>query len=143
MNREAISRKAWQRATNALLWYPDNLKEYADLLEELIATDPEKSGDSSKPIHSDPTASAAIRLNGSRRAQTLRQEIEAVELAVSSLRPEQKKIIEERFWKRRRYSGRRKPRQYDYLQELGYSVDGMRKIVRGVILSVAGYLGEK
>ena len=143
MKRKTISRKAWQRAVNVLLWYPDNVQEYSELLEELTARDPERKEDSGKPLHSDPTASAAMRLAEDPRARTLKQEIEAVELSVSFLRPEQQEVIRQRFWTRRRDEGRRKPRQYDYLQDLGYSLEGMRKIVRSVIVRVAGYLGEK
>ena len=144
MGRDAISRKAWQRATNALLWYPDNKVEYESLLDELLTPDPEPSGVSVKPVHKDPTAAAAVRLASSKRFQTLKQEIEAVELAVSSLQPEQVEVVRRRFWESKRYSGgRRKPRQFDYLQDLGYSIIGMRKITRKVVVSVAGYLGEK
>lgn len=144
MGRNKITRKAWQRATNVLLWYPDNKREYASLLEELTSRNPEKSGNGSRPAHPDPTAGMAIRMAENRRMHNLEQEIEAVELAVSSLRQEQIEVVRRRFWEPAKYGGgRRKPRQYDYLQDAGYSVDGMKKIIRQVILSVAGFLGEK
>ena len=34
MGKQSISRKAWQRAVNVLLWYPDNVAEHASLLTE-------------------------------------------------------------------------------------------------------------
>lgn len=143
MDRNKISRKAWQRATNALLWYPDNKREYTSLLEELTSRNPEEKGNGSRPAHPDPTARMAIRMAESRRLHTLEQEIEAVEMAVSSLHPEQLEVVRRRFWESQRYLGcRRKPRQYDYLQDLPYSIDGMRMIVRKVILKTAEYLGE-
>ena len=108
MKRKTISRKGWQRAVNALLWYPDNVQEYSELLEELTANTPDRKEDSGKPMHSDPTASAAMRLAADPRAGTLKQEIEAVELAVSFLRPEQKEVIRRRFWTHRNEGGRRK-----------------------------------
>ena len=143
MGRIRISRKAWQRAVNALLWYQDNKEEFASLSEELLTGTGEEHGSRFTSGPKDPTGAAAIRLAENRRYQTLKQEIEAVEMAVSSLRPEQEEVIKRRFWDARRKGGSRKPRQYDYLQDAGYSLDGMRKIVRSVIVAIAGYLGEK
>ena len=142
MGREKISRKAWQRATNALLWYPDNKVEYNSLFDELTTRDPEHSGGSSKPMHRDPTADSGIRLATDARRQCLRQEIDAVEEATKNLLPEQLEVIRQRYW-RKHYGGRRKPVKYDYLSELGYSVIGMRKIVRHVIIVIAAKLGER
>ena len=140
-----LSRKAWQRAVNALLWYPDNLVERVSLTEELLNgnREGEGTGGGSGSILKDPTAAAAIRLAGNKRLRTLEQEIEAVEMAVAQLQPEQKEVIRRRFWESGRRAGRRKPRQYDFLQDLGYSIDGMRWIVKQVIVRVATYLGEK
>lgn len=143
MGKQNISRKAWQRAVNALLWYSDNKEEFASLGEELMTGSGEENGGRSSSGPKDPTGAAAIRLAENRRYQTLKQEIEAVEQAISLLRPEQTEVIRRRFWDFRRSGGRRKPRQYDFLQDIGYSIDGMRKIVRQVILQVAIYLGEK
>lgn len=142
-NISRISRKAWRRSVDVLLWYPDNVEEYNEILEELMARDPEAGADAAKPLCSDPTASAAVRLASNKRARVLSEEIEAVEEALRTLTPEQRIVVERRFFSSRQAYGRRKPRQYDYLQDLGYSLDGMRKIVRGVIVRVAGYLGEK
>ena len=133
MGRQNISRKAWQRAINALLWYPDSKSEYASLMEELGgATDGE-----------DPTGNAAVRLVDSVRIRTLLQEIEAVERALADLQPEQAEVIRRRFWDARHFGRCRKPRQYDFLQDLGYSIDGMKKITRQTVLRVAWFLGEK
>ena len=143
MGRQSISRKAWQRATNALLWYPDNLQEYADLGEELMTRNPDCDGGGSKPLHQDPTQDAAIRRVENARLQNLEAEITAVEIAMAKLSPEQKEVIRRRFWDRRCTGRRRKPRQYDFLQDLPYSLDGMRWIVRETIRRVAECLGEK
>ena len=142
MGRQRISRKAWQRAVNALLWYPDNKKEFACLLEELMTREPGENRNSSKPIHQDPTSDAAIRIANNARYQNLKQEIDAVEVAVASLRPEQAEVIRKRFWGSRSLRGRRKPLQYVSLQDAGYSVEAMKKIVRTAILIVASCLGE-
>lgn len=143
MGRQNISRKAWQRAVNVLLWYPDNVAEYNALREELTTRDPEHEGSGSKSIHHDPTADTAARLADNPRLRNLEAEIIAVELSVAKLRPEQAEVIRRRFWDGRYNKGRRKPRQYDYLQDLHYSLDGMRKIVRSVIVDVAVRLGER
>jgi len=143
MGRQKLSRKGWQRAVNALLWYPDNKTELVLLAEELMTGSGEERGARSNSGPKDPTGATAIRLAENRRYQTLKQEIEAVDQAVSSLSPEQAVVVRRRFWDYRYSGGRRKPRQYDFMQDLGYSLDGMRKIVRGVILEVASLLGEK
>ena len=143
MGKQSISRKAWQRAVNALLWYPDNKDEFVSLAEELMTGTGEENGGRSSSGPKDPTGTAAIRLAENRRYQTLKQEIEAVELAVSKLAPEQMEVIRRRFWWRRYNGERRKPKQFDFMLDLGYSLDGMRRIVRQVILSVASCLGER
>lgn len=136
-----LSRKGWQRAVNVLLWYPDNLKEYATLLDEAITRDPERHGGTTRPLMPDPTADAAIRLASNRRADTLRAEIEAVELAMAELPPIEREVIRRRFWEIGKWQTR-KPRQYDYLQDLPYSRRQMIRIVKKVIYMVAVHLGE-
>ena len=142
MRRIEISRKAWQRATNVLLWYQDNIDELASLQDAATTFDPERRGSSGKPLHPDPTANAAIRLVDSQRAKALKAEIEAVEEALCLLTPEQREVVRRRFWCDQRGS-RRKPRQYDYLQDTGYSERQMKRICRTMIRRVAANLGER
>lgn len=133
MGRQSVSRKAWQRAVNALLWYPDNKAEYESFPIDVSTAD-----------SLDPTADAALVLVESRRYQMLKQEIEAVETAVDSLLPDQKIIIRKRFWDIPKGPDvYRKPRQYDFLQDIGFSERTMRRVSRKTILYVAMYLGEK
>lgn len=139
--KETISRKAWQRAVNVLLWYPDTLKEYAALVDESMTRDPERKGGAGKPLAPDPTADAAIRLASNRKAANKRLEIEAVDMAMSTLTPYEMMVIRRRFWDLPKH-GKRKPRQYDFMQDLPYSRRQMIRIVRRTIITVAAYLGE-
>lgn len=137
-----LSRKGWQRAINVLLWYPDNVKKYNVLVSDLLSRDPEMTGEGGNPLRPDPTASAAIRMAEDRKIQLLKSEIEAVEAATDALLPMQLEVIRRRFWMTSKQR-RRKPRQFDFLQDLPYSRRQMMRIVRQVIVSVAEYLGEE
>lgn len=140
---KTISRKAWQRATNALLWYPDNKREQATITEELMTNNPEHGGSVSQPLHHDPTADAGMRLAMDRRLQTLRQEIEAVETALQSLRPEEIWVVRRRYFDSYKYVRQRRiPLKYEYLLDAGYSVRSMKRISKRTIFLVAEYLGE-
>ena len=128
--KDKLSRKAWQRAINALLWYPDSKAEYDAL-----------------PAHdgsSDPTGEAAVELAESTRYQTIKQEITAVEAALANLHEDQRVVIERRFFNIPKGDGiYRKPRQYDFLQDIGFSERAMRRISRKTVVYVAYRLGEK
>lgn len=160
LGKSAISRKAWQRAVNALLWYPDNIEEYNMLYEELTSNNggndnPNSGSQGGGNIVKDPTGTVGVRLAENKRLQTLEQEIKAVLYATTThrlsdgtkpkLTVEQLVVIQRRYWSEGRWNhgGRRKPRPFEFMQDLGYSVDGMRKIARKVIIDVATYLGEK
>ena len=130
--KEKLSRKAWQRAINALLWYPDNKAEYNAL-----------PGDTQDGAF-DPTGKAAVELAESMRYQTIKQEITAVEAALEHLHEDQRVVIERRFFSVPKGEGvYRKPRQYDFLQDIGFSERAMRRISRKAVVYVAYFLGEK
>ena len=138
------SRKAWQRAINVLLWYPDNVIEYNERISDLLARDPDASGDGSSSPRPDPTASAAIRMAENKRLQTLKQDIEAVDAVVLGMLPEHREVIRRRFWDMKWEEWeRRKPRQFEFLQDFPYSISQMGNICTDTIRKVAAYLGEQ
>ena len=138
--RNEVSRKAWQAATNALLWYEDNKREYAELTDEILSGS--GSRDSTAGTHPDPTGGAAVQMYTSARLQRITAEVEAVERAVCRLQPEELRVIRARYWTGQR-GMMRKPRQYDLLQDLGYSTRSMIRISKATVLRVATLLGEK
>lgn len=141
MSRMKIAPKAWRAATDALLYYLDNKREYEEAVEEAMASDPERRG-SARDVHPDPTAAAAIRLSSNRRVAQLTREIEAVEEAVSSLRPEEKVVIRKRFWEwDKAVRVARKPRRYEDMLDTGYEITQQRRIVQKVVYAVARNLG--
>lgn len=129
LGKYSIPQKAWRRATDVLLWYPDNVQEYKDIL------------DAAGRGGLDPTGDAALWLASNVRARRIAQEIEAVERAVSLLRPEEETVIRLRYWDIPKW-GRRKTRGYDYIQDSGYSIPAMKKIVHRTIFEIARSLGE-
>jgi hypothetical protein len=118
----------------------DNKKEYVSLQGAMF--DQGSKIPIGNQLHPDPTANAAIRHVDSQRERALKAEIEAVEEAVSFLTPEQREVIRRRFWDNQR-GGTRKPRQYDFLQDIGYSEVQMKRICRTVIRRIAVLLGER
>ena len=143
MARNRISRKAWRTASDILLYYPDMKKEYQEILDAAIAPDkPEhSSGTIEHKEMSDPTANAAIRLASDKRAARLKMEIEAVEYAIADLDSFGREVIKRRFW-HNQSKGRRWPLSYDMLFKIPYSERTMHKIVQGVIIKIALYIGE-
>lgn len=141
MGRYRISRKAWRTATDVLLYYPDNKKEYAHMLDVVLTVGYEEEGNSNGTDSdvSDPTARAAIRLANSKRAARLKLEIEAVDTAVQELNASEREVIRRRFWNRRQ---NHKPRQYDCLQDLPFSQRQMHRIVARTIFRIAQLIGE-
>lgn len=141
MGRYNISRKAWQTATNILLYYQDNKREYAGLLDMVLTAGYEEEGNSNGEGSdvSDPTARAAIRLASNKRAARLKLEIEAVDVAVAELNAAEHEVIRRRFWTRRQ---NHRPRQYDYLQDLPFSQRQMHRIVARTIFRIAQLVGE-
>lgn len=82
------------------------------------------------------TEAKALKMT-SKRAERLKKEIGAVELAYNSLKPEEQKVIKIRFW-----SDRRRNMPYTKIDEVAYSERQMRRIVKKIILQVGIYLGE-
>ena len=141
MGMYKISPKAWRRASDVLLWYPDTKQEYESAVQEAMSRNPKKSGPAGKPLYSDPTASAAIKLVSNKRVQQMAREIAAVEEALRDLTGPEMAVIRKRFWTATR-KGRRKPMAYIYINGTGYEERQQKRIVQRVIFRVAVYLGE-
>ena len=137
MGKMRLSRKARRRATDVLLFYPDNVKEYNELMSDLLSKDPEHKGNSSKPLTPDPTAMAAIKLAENGKLQRLKTEVEAVEYAIKYLDRIELEVIRRRFFDvPRRPDGWRKPCAYERI-DVPYSTRQMERIVYRVMIMVA------
>lgn len=130
---------AWRQATFVLLRYPENKAELSKCIDDVMTRDPEKSGNSSKPIHSDPTGNAGIKLASHARYQRIRREVKAVEDAVRDYDNATLEVIRERYWKHGRC--RRRPRAYECINA-GYSERQMHRICQKTLYMVAVNLGE-
>lgn len=135
-----IDRDAWHIIEIIIRRYPVSKKEYDEYIDQVMASSPNHSTgvnfseDYSKP--QSVTEAKALKMT-SKRAERLKKEIGAVELAYNSLKPEEQKVIKIRFW-----SDRRRNMPYTKIDEVAYSERQMRRIVKKIILQVGIYLGE-
>lgn len=140
MGRYRLPPDAWRQATLVLLRYPETKVLYNQLVEEVQTRTDEQKGNSHKPVHSDPTATAAIRLSDDARFQRVKREVAAVDSALYGLDGAEREVIRRRFWNHKR--GSRKICGYNYMWDIGYSRRQMQRIVKRVIVCVATHLGE-
>ena len=140
VGRYRLPPDAWRQATLVLLRYPETKVLYNQLVEEVQTRTDEQKGNSHKPVHSDPTATAAIRLSDDARFQRVKREVAAVDSALTGLDGAEREVIRRRFWNHKR--GSRKICAYRYMIDIGYSERQMHRIVRRVVKAVALQLGE-
>lgn len=140
MGRYRLPPDAWRQATLVLLRYPETKVLYTQLVEEVQTRTDEQKGNSHKPVHSDPTANAGIKLADDPRFQRIKREVAAVENAMAGLDGAEREVIRRRFWNHKR--GSRKICAYRYMIDIGYSERQMHRIVRRVVKAVAMQLGE-
>lgn len=140
VGRYRLPPDAWRQATLVLLRYPETKVLYTQLVEEVQTRTDEQKGSSHKPVHSDPTANAGIKLSGDPRFMRVKREVAAVESALIGLDGAEREVIRRRFWNHKR--GSRKICGYNYMWDIGYSRRQMQRIVKRVIVSVATHLGE-
>ena len=93
-----------------------------------------ESDDYSKP--QSVTEAKALKMN-SVYADKIKKEIEAVELVYNNIRPEEKKVMEIRFWTER---DRNIP--FNKMEGIAYSERQMRRITKKIIMKVGKYIGE-
>ncbi len=134
-----IDRDAWHIIEIIIRRYPISKKEYSEYIDQVMASSTNHSAgvnfseDYSKP--QSVTEAKALNMT-SKRAERLKKQIDAVELAYGSLKPEEQKVMKIRFW-----SDRRRNMPYTKI-DVAYSERQMRRIVKKIILQVGIYLGE-
>lgn len=135
-----IDRDAWHIVEIIIRRYPSAKKEYKEYIEQIMAsssnpaTGVSLSEDYSKP--QSVTEAKALKMT-SKRAERLKKEIEAVELVYNGLKPEERKVMQARFW-----SDRRRNMPYTKMDKVAYSERQMKRIVKKIISRVGVYLGE-
>lgn len=140
MRTGMIDRDAWHIIEIIIRRYPVSKNEYDAYMDQVMtsstnhATGVNFSEDYSKP--QSVTEAKALKMT-SKRAERLKKEIGAVELAYNSLKPEEQKVIKIRFW-----SDRRRNMPYTKIDKVAYSERQMKRIVKKIIMQVGIYLGE-
>lgn len=133
-----IKSESWRIVEIILLRYPRQKQEYEECIQDIMTSSgsrPEYDGEYSKP--QSVTEAKALKLYGSAYMDRMKKEIEAVELACKDLRPEEQKVIRDRYWR-----GRRTPLPYDRMPDCHYSTRQMKRIVRKTVLRIGRYMGE-
>ena len=135
-----IEKESWKIIELVIRRYPDKKREYEQYISEIMAASPAagiritESDDFSKP--QSVTEAKALKMN-SAYADKLKKEIEAVELVYNNLRPEEKKVMEMRFW-----SERDRNIPFNKIEGVAYSERQMRRITKKIIMKVGKYIGE-
>ncbi len=140
MKAGMIDRDAWHIVEIIIRRYPISKKEYSEYIDQVMASSINHSAgvnfseDYSKPQAV--TEAKALKMT-SKRAERLKKQIDAVELAYGSLKPEEQKVMKIRFW-----SDQRRNMPYTKIDKVAYSERQMKRIVKKIILQVGIYLGE-
>ena len=119
MKAGMIDRDAWHIVEIIIRRYPISKKEYSEYIDQVMASSINHSaGVNFTEDYINPqsvTEAKALKMT-SKRAERLKKEIGAVELAYNSLKPEEQKVIKIRFW-----SDRRRNMPYTKIDEVAYS----------------------
>lgn len=135
-----IDHDTWHMIEIIIRRYPEAKKEYEQYIDRIMtsssapAAGVKYSEDYVKPQSI--TETKALKMT-SVRAETLKKQIEAVELVYSNLKPEEQKVMRIRFW-----SDRRRNIPYTKMDKVAYSERQMKRIVKKIIARVGIYLGE-
>lgn len=135
-----IDHDTWHMIEIIIRRYPAAKKEYEQYIDKIMtsssasAAGGKYSQDYSKP--QSVTEAKALKMT-STRADTLKKQIEAVELVYNNLKPEEQKVMKNRFW-----SDQRRNIPYTKIEKVAYSERQMKRIVRRIISQVGVYLGE-
>lgn len=135
-----IDHDTWHMIEIIIRRYPTAKKEYEQYIDKIMtsssapAAGVKYSEDYIKP--QSVTEAKALKMT-SVRAETLKKQIEAVELVYSNLKPEEQKVMRKRFW-----SDRRRNIPYTKMDKVAYSERQMKRIVKKIISQVGVYLGE-
>ena len=135
-----VERESWRIVEMIIRRYPDKKKEYDEYVSDIISSNPNGSStctydeDYSKPQSI--TEAKAMKMT-SVYAAKIKKEIEAVEFVYNNLRPEEQKVMRERFW-----TDRKRNIPYLHIKSVSYSERQMKRIVFKIIIQVGRYLGE-
>ncbi len=135
-----IDHDTWHMIEIIIRKYPAAKKEYEQYIDKVmtssstLAAGVNFSEDYSKP--QSVTEAKALKMT-SVRAETLKKQIEAVELVYNNLKPEEQKVMKNRFW-----SDQRRSIPYTKIEKVAYSERQMKRIIKKVIVQVGIYLGE-
>ena len=135
-----IEKESWKIIELIIRRYPYKKKEYEEYISQIMASSPEagvgitESEDYSKP--QSVTEAKALKMH-SAYMDRIKNQIEVVEVVYHNLKPEEQKVMRERYWTDR-------SRNIPYLQmkSVSYSERQMKRIVLKIITQVGKYLNE-
>lgn len=136
-----IKKESWHIIEYIIRRYPDAKEEYEDYISYIMASSPTAAGDRiiedkdyTKP--QSVTEAKALKMS-STYFDRLKHQVEAVELVYNNLHPEERKLMERRFWTD---CGRNIP--YTKIQGVNYSERQMKRIIKKIITQVGIFIGE-
>lgn len=137
-----IKKESWHIIEYIIRRYPDAKEEYEDYVSYIMASSTTAAAgvgitedeDYTKP--QSVTEAKALKIS-STYFDRLKHQVEAVELVYKNLHPEERKLMEKRFWTDR---GRNIP--YTKIQGVNYSERQMKRIIKKIITQVGIFIGE-
>ena len=133
-----IPSEAWKVIEIKVRRYPENKAIYDSAVEELMNCTPENDGQPRGGGTSNPTERIAIKLADNPKLSRIKREIDAVEAAYNSMRPEYQKVIRTRYWSYRHQN----MTYFDMEMYTDYRERQMQRIVEKFIRNVGKKLGE-
>ena len=135
-----INKRSWRIIEIVLMRYPEKKKEYDNYISDILSStgssenrNPEEEDNKPQSV----TEAKALKMS-SVYAERIKREIEAVEFVYKNLKPEEQKVIRNRYWR----NGLRKPVPYLKIEGASYSERQMKRIVWKTIMQIGRYIGE-
>lgn len=136
-----VDRDSWHIVEIIIRRYPEKKREYEEYISDIMSSTQSdiyhgNGVDSEYTKPQSVTEAKALKMT-SVYADKLKKEIQAVEFVYNGLRPEEQRVMRERYWRRQR-----KNVPYDKMVGTDYSTRQMKRIVKKIISQVGIYLGE-
>lgn len=134
-----IERESWSIIEIIIRRYPYKKKEYEEYVSDIMSSTGGNYTLSAQAQQNKPqsvTEAKALKMT-SAHAELLKKQINAVEFVYNNLKPEEQKIMRERYW-----TDRKRNVPYLKIEGVSYSERQMKRIVYKIISQVGKYIGE-
>lgn len=135
-----VERESWRIIEIKIRRYPEMKRKYEEYIAEIMSSqksDGYKGKYTEELIKTQSVTELKAMKMTSAYMDRIKKEIMAVEYVYNNLKPEEQKVMRERFWK-----DKKKNTPYEQMTDCNYSERQMQRIVRRIIVQVGKHIGE-